>query len=141
MIEIDDQLTLRPEEVTATASRSGGPGGQNVNKVATRVTLWFDLDGSSSLNDEQRARIRERLGGRIGKDGRLRVTSRKHRTQAANRAAAEERLGELLREALAEEAERKPTRVPKRAKRRRLTQKRRRSETKRRRGTPSLELE
>ncbi len=135
MIEVNESLSLREDEVVLTASHGGGPGGQNVNKVATRVTLWFDLEGSASLNDHQRRLIRQRLAGRIGKDGRLRVTSRRHRTQAANRAAARQRLAELLRSALTETAERKPTRVPRRARRKRLEAKRHRSAIKRQRST------
>ncbi len=131
MIEVNENLKLREDEVVLTASHSGGPGGQNVNKVATRITLWFDLAGSTSLNDDQRRRIGERLAGRIGKDGRLRVSSRRHRTQAANRAAARERLVELLRWALTEAAERKATRIPRRTRRKRLEAKRQRSALKR----------
>src|SRR5664280_3566590 len=88
---------------------SGGPGGQNVNKVATKVTLTFDVAASPSLTDAQRDRIRARLATRISKDGVLQVVSQRHRTQGANRAAALERFVELLRDALAEEAPRVPT--------------------------------
>jgi ribosome-associated protein len=95
------------------------------------VTLWFDVARSPSLDDDRRRRIQDRLATRIGKDGRLRVTSRKHRTQAANRAAARERWIELMRGALVEPERRKPTRVPRRARRKRLDAKRRRSAIKR----------
>lgn len=131
MIEVNEHLSLGEDEVVFTASHGGGPGGQNVNKVATRVTLWFDLAASPSLDDHQRRLIQGELAGRIGKDGRLRVTSRRHRTQAANRAAVRQRLVELLREALIEKPKRKATRVPRRARRKRLREKRHRSAVKR----------
>ncbi|HMC82356.1 MAG TPA: aminoacyl-tRNA hydrolase [Candidatus Polarisedimenticolia bacterium] len=88
MIEIRDGLAIREEELRFTASRSGGPGGQNVNKVSTRVTLWFDVAGSPSLTAEQRSLIRSRLATRISKEGVLRVVSQQTRSQAANREAA-----------------------------------------------------
>ncbi|HUO86274.1 MAG TPA: alternative ribosome rescue aminoacyl-tRNA hydrolase ArfB, partial [Thermoanaerobaculia bacterium] len=111
-----------------------GPGGQNVNKVETRVTVRWDLGATAALSDEQKERLRQRLPNRITRAGVLHVTSQRHRTQAANRDAAVERLAELVAGALAEEAERKPTRVPRRAKRRRLEAKRKRAEIKRGRG-------
>jgi ribosome-associated protein len=100
MIRINDSLSIPRHEISFTFSRSGGPGGQNVNKLSTRATLLFDVNRSRSLSDGQRARIRERLGTRISGGGILRVTSRRHRSQRANREAAEERFAELLREAL-----------------------------------------
>jgi ribosome-associated protein len=131
MIPIDDELAIPDEEVSFTTSRSGGPGGQNVNKLETRVTVRFDVAGSPSLGEEQRQRILERLATRITRAGFLQVTSQKHRTQAENREAAVARFAELMAGALHEEAPRKPTRVPKAAKRRRLDEKRRHSQRKR----------
>ena len=133
MIPIDDTLAIPDEEVTFATSRSGGPGGQNVNKLETRVTLRFDLAGSPSLSEEQKARLRERLATRITKDGILHVTTQRHRTQAANREAAVERFAELLRENLREEPPRKKTRPSRAAKARRLDEKRRQSQRKRER--------
>lgn len=119
-------------------ARSGGPGGQHVNKVSTRVTLLFDFELCDLLTPTQRGRIRQRLATRISRDGRLRVVSRKLRTQGANRAAAEQRLIELLREGLKVQRIRRPTRPTRASRERRLTEKRRRSETKqRRRSEPS----
>lgn len=133
MIEIGDGLTIADEEVTFTTSRSGGPGGQNVNKLETRVTLRFDLQGSASLTEEQKTRLSERLATRITRAGFLQVTSQKHRTQAENREAAVERFAELLREGLHEEAPRRPTKIPRAAKRRRIEAKRQRGQKKKER--------
>ncbi|HYO14067.1 MAG TPA: alternative ribosome rescue aminoacyl-tRNA hydrolase ArfB [Thermoanaerobaculia bacterium] len=136
MIEIDGGLAIPDEEVTFATSRSGGPGGQNVNKLETRVTLRFDLAGSAVLTEEQKARLRERLGTRITRAGILQVTSQRHRTQAANRDAAVKRFAELVREALQEEAPRKKTRPSRAAKARRVEAKRRQSQRKRQRSAP-----
>jgi ribosome-associated protein len=130
MIEIADGLSLPDEEVSFATSRSGGPGGQNVNKLETRVTLRFDLAGSASLSEEQKARLRERLATRITRAGVLHVTAQKHRTQAANREAAQERFAELIREALREETPRRKTKVPRAAKRRRVDEKKRQGQRK-----------
>jgi ribosome-associated protein len=136
MIPITEDLAVPDEEVVFTTSRSGGPGGQNVNKLETRVTLRFDLAGSGVLSEEQKARLQERLATRITKEGVLLVTSQKHRTQAANRDAAVERFAELIRDALKEEAPRKKTKPSRAAKARRLETKRRQSQRKRERSGP-----
>ena len=132
-MEIMDCLILPDDEISFATSRSGGPGGQNVNKLETRVTLRFDLTGSPSLSEEQKARLRDRLATRITRSGVLHVTAQKHRTQAANREAAQERFAELLREALREETPRKKTKIPRAVKRRRVEGKRRRGERKKER--------
>jgi ribosome-associated protein len=137
MIPIDDHLAIPDEDVTFATSRSGGPGGQNVNKLETRVTLRFDLAGSGALSEEQKLRLRERLATRITRDGVLHITSQRHRTQGANREAAVERFAELLRDNLKEEAPRRKTRPSRAAKARRLDEKRRQSQRKRERGIPT----
>ncbi|HEY0510971.1 MAG TPA: alternative ribosome rescue aminoacyl-tRNA hydrolase ArfB [Thermoanaerobaculia bacterium] len=136
MIPIDDNLSIPDEEVTFATSRSGGPGGQNVNKLETRVTVRFDLAGSSRLSEEQKARLRERLATRITREGVLHVTSQRHRSQGANRDAAVERFAELLRENLREKPPRRKTRPSRAAKARRLDAKRRQSQRKRDRSSP-----
>jgi len=136
MIPISEHLSIPDEEVAFVTSRSGGPGGQNVNKLETRVTLRFDLAGSASLSAEQKERLRQRLATRITKDGVFHVTAQRHRTQAANREAAVERFSELLRENLREEAPRKKTRPSRGARARRLEAKRRHSQRKRERTAP-----
>jgi ribosome-associated protein len=133
MIEVTHQLSIPEEELRFTASLSSGPGGQNVNKVNTRVTLWFDVVNSPSLSPEAKERIVNRLGARISKDGVLRVISQKTRSQLANREAALERFVELLRAALKQERTRKKTGVSKAAKLRRLEEKKQRSVRKRER--------
>ncbi len=137
MIEIGESghhLEIPDEEVTFITSRSGGPGGQNVNKLETRVTLRFDLEGTSRFDEAQKALLRERLATRITRAGILHVTAQKHRTQAENREAAVARFVELLREGLREETPRKKTKVPKAAHRRRVEGKRRHSQRKKERG-------
>ena len=136
MIRITDDVAIPDEEVTFATSRSGGPGGQNVNKLETRVTLRFDLAASGSLTEEQKARLLERLSTRITRAGILRVSAQKHRTQGANRDAALERFAELVRDALREETPRKKTRTSRAAKARRVEEKRRHSERKRNRSAP-----
>lgn len=140
MATLPSGVTLPDDELVYSTARSSGPGGQNVNKLETRVTLAFDVAGSPSLTEEQRARILARLATRITKEGVLRVTSQRHRTQGANRAAALERFLELLEGALLPETPRKPTRVPAGVKRRRLEGKRKRAAVKQsRKGGEGLE--
>jgi ribosome-associated protein len=135
-ITIDHGVTIPLDELDFAYSRSSGPGGQNVNKVETKVTLYFDVDGSQRLTDEQKEQVRQRLATRISKRGVLRVVSQRHRTRHANQRAATERFVELLRDALAEASERKPTATPRAVKARRLQDKRRRSRVKQLRSRP-----
>jgi ribosome-associated protein len=127
MIEINRQLIIPEDEVRFTFSRSGGPGGQNVNKVNTKVTLWFDVLGSPSLSEDQKQKIQHRLGNRITKDGILQIVSAQFRTQKANREDAERRFAHLLANALQDRPRRKKTRIPKRVNEARLQTKKRRS--------------
>jgi len=127
MIEITDDIFIRDDELVFKASRSGGPGGQNVNKLNTRITLLFDVAHSESFSDVQKRRILTRLSTRANKNGVIRVVSQRFRTQKANRTAAVERLRQLLAGALKTRPVRKKTRIPYAAKQRRLEDKRRRS--------------
>src|SRR4029434_7572845 len=104
-------LEIPDGELEFVASRSGGPGGQNVNKVSSRVTLRFDVERSSALNPEQRIRIQRKLASRINKDGVLQVSSQRTRSQELNRADTVQRFGELLRAALREDKARIKTRA------------------------------
>ena len=130
MIAILDGLEIPEHELDFAVSRSGGPGGQNVNKVSTRVTLRFNVDSSESLNSDQRRRIHSRLATRINKEGILQVTSQRTRSQELNRADVLERFAELLREALHKELPRIPTRVSRAAKIKRVEEKKKRTEIK-----------
>lgn len=127
--ELRHRIGMR--NISFTFARSSGPGGQNVNKVNTRATLWFDLNACSSLTGPETARIQSRLANRISGDGILHVVASRHRTQAANRAAATERLFELLADALRTPKSRRPTRAPKSANVRRLREKKSAGERKR----------
>lgn len=131
MIEIEANLTIPDEEITFGFSRSGGPGGQNVNKTSTRVTLRFHVLDSPSLTREQKRRITERLATRISKEGVLRIVARASRSQLANRDAALRRFVDLLRGALIQAPPRRPTKPHQAARERRLEHKHRHAQTKR----------
>lgn len=126
---------IRDDELLFSFARSGGPGGQNVNKVNTRVTLWFEVNRCQSLTQEEKLAVRGKLRRRIGEDGRLRLNVSAHRTQGANRAAAVEQFFELLAEAIFRAPPRRPTKKPRSADRRRLTEKRAQSDRKTQRQT------
>ncbi len=130
MIKVSNTLFIPEEELQFKASRSSGPGGQNVNKLNTRMTLLFDLENSPSLSQADKELIKRRLSTRINNKGVLRVVCQQHRTQAANRRTAVERFVELLAHALRKSPPRRKTRISVAAKRRRLEKKARRSRLK-----------
>jgi ribosome-associated protein len=130
MIPILPGLLIPENELSFSASRSGGPGGQNVNKVSSKVTLAFNLRESSALSDEQKRKIAGKLATRINKDGVLQVVSQKTRSQDLNRADVIDRFAQLLRRALTPQAPRIKTRVPAVAKRQRVDKKRKHGITK-----------
>src|SRR4051795_5288301 len=128
-LDLGDGIVVPANLLRAATSRSGGPGGQNVNKLETRVTIAVDVD-ALPLPDDRKARIRERLAGRINREGALRVTSQAERSQLANRDRALARMEELLHDSLIEQRPRKKTRASKASKERRIREKKQRAETK-----------
>ena len=131
-ISITDSLSIPTEELTFRFSRSGGPGGQNVNKRDTRVELVFDVAGSPSLDERERARAAERLGKRLDSSGRLHIVVSDERSQFQNRERAIERFQDVMAEALKPPPPaRRKTKPSAGATRRRLDEKTRRSRIKR----------
>ena len=135
MIEIAPGVGISEHELTFSFDRSPGPGGQNVNKTSTRVTLHFDVNGSTSLSSAQKNKVRKALPTRINQEGELRISSSKERTQLANRRAALNRFVELLTEAFHTPKPRKKTRVPASAQTKRLDAKSKRGALKQLRRT------
>lgn len=136
MIRVSDALSIDERAVTERFIRASGPGGQNVNKVASAVQLRLDLT-AAGLPDDVRARLVRLAGKRLSQAGELVVTAQRHRTQERNRAAALATLIALIRRAEASPAKRVPTRPSTAARQRRLEDKARRSRTKQHRaGSP-----
>ncbi len=129
-------VTIPRHELRFEATTASGPGGQHVNRSRTRVTLLFDVDASQALSKTQKRRIRAKLATRIDRDGRLRVRCGRHRSQAMNREEAIRRFEELIRAALRRRRRRVATKPSRAERERRLTAKRRRSETKSARRAP-----
>ncbi|MEE8505404.1 MAG: alternative ribosome rescue aminoacyl-tRNA hydrolase ArfB [Kiloniellales bacterium] len=135
MIEITRTIAIDPREIAESFIRSPGPGGQNVNKVATAVQLRFDLRASPSLPEAVRTRAERLAGRRLTKDGVLVITAARFRSQERNREDALARLVALLREAARRPTPRRPTRPGAGARRRRLDDKTRRGAIKKLRRT------
>ncbi len=132
-IQITPDLAIDESELDFEFSRAAGPGGQNVNKVATAVQLRFDVQNSASLPELVRARLFQVAGKRISRDGILVIDARQYRSQARNRAEALRRFLALVKKAAEPVRERKATKPPAVAHKKRLETKRRRSEKKQRR--------
>ena len=139
MIRINDHIAIDDGEVSESFIRSSGPGGQNVNKLATAVQLRFDVRHSPSLPNEVRARLERIAGRRLTRDGVLVITAQRHRTQERNRDDALTRLIEMIRAAAVRPTPRRPTRPTLGSKVRRLEGKKRRGGIKALRGAKSVE--
>ena len=129
-IRINERISLAEDEVSEQFVRSPGPGGQNVNKLATAVQLRFDARGSPSLPEDVRERLLELAGTRATKHGEIVISAHRFRARERNREDALERLVALVRRAAVPGKPRRPTRPSPAAKRRRLEDKRRRSQLK-----------
>lgn len=135
-IVINQNLSIPDSEMRFSAARSGGPGGQHVNKVSSRVILEFDVMHTSALSPYQKRRIAERVGNRMNQQGILRLQAQRHRTQSANRTDLLKKFIEILQDALRPVKSRVPTRVPHRVREKRLEEKKLRTQVKRVRQTP-----
>jgi ribosome-associated protein len=136
MLRISRDLILPRAELTFRASRSGGPGGQHVNKTSSRIELTWDVRGSAALDEAQRSRLAQRLATRLDTTGVLRLVADGERSQLRNREEVVERFIALVADALRVPKTRRKTKPTKASKERRLTAKRIRGERKRERRRP-----
>jgi len=139
-LQITNIVLIPAQDLEWSSARASGPGGQNVNKVSSKIELWFDLANNSTLPEDVKQRLKTIVGSRLTIDGRILVKSQKTRDQARNLEDARDKLKELIIEAFRVPKTRRPTRPSKRAKARRLDAKRIRGAAKReRRGKPSAD--
>jgi ribosome-associated protein len=136
MIRVTDSIAIDEREIEESFVRAAGPGGQNVNKLATAVQLRFDVRHSPALPEDVRTRLEHLAGRRLTQDGVLIITAQRHRTQERNRQDALDRLIELIGRAARPPTPRRATRPSLAARRRRLESKKLRGATKRLRSGP-----
>lgn len=130
-LSVTPTVTIPARELHWSASRSGGPGGQNVNKVSSKIDLRYDLEASEALTDAQKARVRASAQNRLDEDGAIQIVVQDTRDQQKNLDLARERLAELIKKALIIPKTRKATKPSRGAKRRRLDDKKRVGDKKR----------
>ena len=139
VLEVSEAVAIPRTELEYRASRAGGAGGQHVNTSSTRIELLWNVRTTSALDEAARHRVTTKLASRLDGDGWIRVVSSARRSQGQNREAAEARLAELVRAALLVPKRRKPTKPSRGAKEARLSEKKKRGDTKRQRRSDSFE--
>lgn len=130
MLKINDTLSIPLQEISISAIRSRGAGGQNVNKVSTAIHIRFDVRASTAISDEDRERLLKMKDRRLSKDGVIVIKSQRYRSQDKNRSDALERLAEMIRTALVVKKSRKATKPSKKSRQKRLDEKTRRGRLK-----------
>jgi ribosome-associated protein len=133
ILTVSKTLAIPRSELQYRASRAGGAGGQHVNTSSTRIELLWDLPQSTAITEDERARLRTKLAARLDSDGMVRVVASDRRSQAQNKAAAEQRLAALVQHALVIPKKRRPTKPTRSSKERRLAEKKKHSDKKRER--------
>ena len=139
LLQINEVLSIPRGELDVRVSRASGAGGQHVNKTSSRVEIFWNVQASRALSDDQRARLLERLASRLSTEGSVRVVASDMRSQSRNRDLAEERLADMVRRALVIPKKRRPTRPTKASKEARLERKKRQSHKKRERQKKSFD--
>jgi ribosome-associated protein len=139
LIPVTKSVSIPRAELSYRATRAGGAGGQHVNTSSTRIELLWNLTATQALDEVARARVATKLASRLDGEGNLRVVSSARRSQVQNREAAEARLAELVRGALAVPRRRKATKPTRASKEARIGEKKKRSETKRQRRSESFD--
>ncbi len=130
MLRITDTIAIDESELSESFVRASGPGGQNVNKVSSAVQLRFDARGSPSLPNDVAVRLMRLAGKRLTKEGIIVIVAQQYRDQTRNRADARERLFDLIRQAAVKPTPRRPTKVPRAEKKRRIEGKKHRGHIK-----------
>jgi ribosome-associated protein len=139
LLQVNDALSIPRNELDVRVSRASGAGGQHVNKTSSRVEIFWNVAGSRALTEEQRSRLTQKLASRLTTEGSIRVVASDMRSQSRNRDLAEERLADLVRQALIIPKKRRATKPTRAAKEARLESKKRHSTKKRDRRTTSLD--